>query len=423
MRHFLSSREFPGIIVYMELKTEKLKNSRVKFIIKADAADLAHAAEHAFAHVTSHTAVKGFRPGKAPKPLLVQNVGKGRILSELVDHALPELLVEASEKEKISIIEQPHYTLDKLCELKDDGSLADGTTLEFSAEADFAPDVTVGDYKKIKVKGAEPKAVSDKDVDETLERIADQRATYTEVKRAAKDGDRVELDFAGKRNGIPEGRLASKNYPLVIGSGTMIPGFEDEVKGKKADDTHTFEITFPADYHAKDLANQKVTFEVVIHKVEEKKLPDFDDAFAEDFGHKTIAELRDAIKTDIEMRNAQEAKGANESAVLDEFLKVVTVEAPQSLIERETDRQLESMRRQVMMSGMHFDHYLEHLKKTEEELREEFRPSAEKAVNIGLGLGEVVKAEGLDKEKDPGLAAIEKLVDIATGAPAVKKSA
>ncbi len=398
----------------MELKTEKLKNSRVKFIIKADAHDLAHAAEHAFAHVTARTAVKGFRPGKAPKPLLVQNVGKGRILSELVDHALPELLVEASEKEKISIIEQPHYTLDKLCDLNDDGSLADGTTLEFTAEADYAPEVKVGDYKKIKVKAEAPKAVADKDIQETLERIADQRATYTEVKRAAKEGDKVEIDFAGKRNGIPEERLASQNYPLVIGSGTMIPGFEDEVKGKKAGDTHTFEITFPADYHAKDLAGEKVVFEVTVHKVEEKKLPEFDDAFAKDFGHKTIAELKDAIKTDLEMRNAQQVKEANEAAVLDEFMKIVSVDAPQSLIERETDRQLDTMRRQVTAYGMHFDHYLEHMKKTEEQLREEFRPTAEKAVKIGLGLGEVVQAEKLDNEKDPGLAAIEKLVDIAT---------
>lgn len=398
----------------MELKTEKLKNSRVKFIIKADAKDLAHAAEHALEHTTARAAVKGFRPGKAPKPLLVQQVGKGRILSELVDHALPELLVEAAEKEKISIIEQPHYSLEKLCDMNDDGSLPDSTTLEFTAEADYAPDVTVGDYKKIKVKADEPKKVTDKDVDETLERIADQRATYTEVKRAAKEGDKVEIDFAGKRNGIPEDRLASKNYALVIGSGTMIPGFEDEVKGKKAGDTHTFEITFPADYHAKDLAGEKVMFEITVHKVEEKKLPDFDDVFAKDFGHKTIAELRDAITTDIQMRNAQEAKGANEAAVLDEFLKVVTVDAPQSLIEREIDRQVDTMRRQVTMYGMHFDHYLEHLKKTEEELREDFRASSEKAVKIGLGLGEVVKNEGLDNEKDPGLAAIEKLVDIAT---------
>ncbi len=399
----------------MESKVEKLKNSRVKFSIKANAKDLAHAAEHAFHHLTGNVTVKGFRPGKAPRPLLVQQVSKGRILSELVDHAIPELMQQAAEEHKITIIEMPAYTLDKLCELKEDGTLPGDTTLEFTAEADCAPDVKVGDYKKIKIKPAKQKEVTDKVIDEVISQLADRKAEYTKVDRVAKKGDRVEIDFAGKRGGIPEERLASKHYPVVLGSGSMIPGFEDELEGKKADDKFSFEITFPKDYHAKDLANQKVVFDIVVHLVEEKKLPEINDAFAESFGHKKLDELKKAIRDERELAFAQEVKQSDEEATLDAFLPLVTVDVPQSLVNHELDRQMDTLRQQTQMYGLQFDQYLEHLKKTEEELRDSMRESAEKAVTIGLGLGEVAKAEGLEKDQSPGYASIERLVEIARG--------
>lgn len=410
---FLIKGVILSILKPMESKVEKLKNSRAKFIIKANAKDLEHASEHAFHHLTANVAVKGFRPGKAPRPLLVQQVSKGRILSELVDHAIPEFLQQAAEEHKITVIEMPSYTLEKLCDLKDDGTLPEDTTLEFTAEADYAPDVKIGDYKKIKIKPAKQKEVTDKVVDEVLNQLADRKAEYTKVERATKKGDRVEIDFAGKRGGIPEDRLASKHYPVVIGSGTMIPGFEDELVGKKAGDKFSFEITFPKDYHAKDLADQKVVFDIIVHSVEEKKLPEINDKFAEEFGHKTLDELKKAIRDERELAFAQEAKQSDEEATLDAFMPLVKVEVPQSLVNHELDRQMQTLRQQTQMYGLQFDQYLEHLKKTEEELRESMRESAEKAVTIGLGLGEVAKGEGLEKKENPGYASIERLVEIA----------
>jgi trigger factor len=397
----------------MDSKLEKLPHSRIKVLITAKAGDLQHAAEHAFAHATGHVSVKGFRPGKAPKPMLVQAAGKGRILSELADHALPELLQQAVKEHKVTVIQSPSYSLEKVCELNDDGTVKEDTELVFSAEADIVPEVKVGDYKKLKIKPTEPEEVTDEVVNEILNQLADRKAEWNKVDRAAKKDDRVEIDFAGKRGGIPEDRLASTNYPIVIGSNMMIPGFEDELIGKKAGDSHTFEVTFPADYHAKDLANEKVVFTVKIHDVSEKKLPAMDDTFAKNFGHKTLDELKDAIKKEREFTFAGQAKEANEAAVLEEFLKLVTVDVPKSLVERELDRQIDMMRQQAQSMGLTFDNYLKHIKKTEEEMRDEMRPTAEKAVAIGLGLGEVVKGEEI-KDNDPGVAAIAKLVEIAT---------
>lgn len=401
----------------MESKVEKIKPSRVKFTITATAVELQHAAEHAFAHVTSHVAVKGFRPGKAPRPLLVQKVGKGHLLSELVDHALPELLDEASRNASLYIIEHPSYTIETLCELQDDGTPKEGTQLIFTAEADYAPEVEVGDYTKLKVTPAKVAEVTEETVDDILEELRDRRGQFKKVERASKKGDRMEIDFAGKRNGIPEERLASKHYPLILGSGTMIPGFEDALMGKKAGETVTFEVTFPKDYHAKDLANEKIVFEVVVHEVAEKELAELNDTFAEAFGHKTLAELRDAIKQEREFVFAEEAKDKNQETVLEAFLPLVAVEVPKSLLERELDRQVDIMREQAAQYGLNFAHYLQHLKKTEEELREELRPTAEKAVRIGLGLGKVAEREGLTKDKDTGYAAIERLLEIALKEP------
>ncbi|HEY1074199.1 MAG TPA: trigger factor [Patescibacteria group bacterium] len=405
----------------MQLTIEKLQNSRMKIIVKAPAADLAHAAEHALHHLSAQVAVKGFRPGKAPKPMIVAQLGKGRILSELVDHALPELLEEVVRKEKISLIEAPSYTLEKLCELNDDGTVKEDSTLEFTAEADYAPDVKVGDYTKIKIKPAKVAEVTDTEIDSVLTDLAERRATYDTVERAAKEGDRVEIDFAGKRNGIPEDRLASKHYPIVIGSKTMIPGFEDQLIGKKAGDAFSFEITFPKDYHAKDMAGEKVVFEVTVHEVHERKLPEINDDFAKEFEQESLDTLKAAIRQEREYSFGEEAKQADEAATLEEFLKLVEVDVPQSLVEREIDRQVEALKQQAAQFGLNFEQYLQHMKKTEEEIRKEMRESAEKAVKIGLGLGEVVEREGLEKDKNAGYVAIEKLVEIATAKTASKK--
>jgi trigger factor len=397
----------------MQSKIEKLPNSRIKISITADKEDLTHATKHAVEGLTAQVSVKGFRPGKAPKAMLIAQVGKGRILSEIVDHALPELLQQAAEKEKLTIIETPKYTLEKLCELDDDGTLKEGTRLTFLAEADVSPDVTVGDYKKIKAKLMEPKKVTDKTIDDVLNELAERRVDFKTVDRAAKEGDRVEIDFAGKRNGLPEERLASKNHPIVLGSKSMIPGFEDKLVGKKASDKLTFEIQFPADYHAKDLANEKVIFDVTIHTVSERNLPVIDDNFAKEFGQKSLDELKKAIWQEREFVFAEEAKEKNDATVLEAFLPLVKLEIPQSLVERELDRQLDVMRQQARSYGLSFEHYLEHMKKTEEQLRDELRPTAEKAVKIGLGLGEVVKGEKIESKENPGRMAIDCLVAIA----------
>lgn len=229
------------------------------------------------------------------------------------------------------------------------------------------------------------------------------------------------LSFSGKRNGIPENRLKSDDYPVILGSNVMIPGFEDQLIGKKAGSAHTFEITFPTDYHTKDLAGQKVIFDVKINEIAEQKLPALDVAFAKKFDHNSMDSLKKAIREEREFYAAERAKADTQTAVLEAFEKLVEVEIPKSLLEKETDRQIETIRTQITSQGLKFDSYLEHLKKTEEQLRDDIKPTASKAVRIGLGLGNVADKEGI-KDKDSGPKAIEKLVAMATDGKVVKKT-
>lgn len=398
----------------MQVNIEHLKHSRIKATIAAPASTMAKAADTVFEHLASHTALKGFRAGKAPRHMLASAIGSPRLLSGIMDEVLPEMLEKALSESSITIIEQPHYDIQTLPELDSEGRIKPDSELVFTAEADTLPTVTVGDYRKLKVKPAAPKQADDKTVKEVLNQLAEQQVSYRPVERAAKKDDRVEIDFTGKRNGLIEERMSSKHHPVVIGSEVMIPGFEDRLIGHKAGDSFSFEITFPKDYRAKDLAGSPAVFEVRVHEVAERIAPEVTDEFAKQFGQQSVSELKDAIKREQQESFEAEAKRETENKVIDDFLKLVKVDVPESLVRRELERQLDALRHQVSGYGLNFNDYLSHLKKTEEQLVEEMRPSAEKAVTVGLGLGEVVKREEIKSGDDAGAKAIEKLVEIAT---------
>lgn len=396
----------------MKTKIEHLKHSRIKATITLVPADMTQAAEDAYTNLSKHIAIKGFRPGKAPKQMNVASIGDGRLLGAILDDVLPMYLEQVINEEKCVIIDSPTYDVTKAPELDDEGLPT--SELEFTAEVDILPEVTVADYSKIKVKAEKAKEVTDKSIEEILGQLAESRSHFAPVDRAAKKDDRVEVDFVGKRNGLIEERLGSKRHPIIIGSNVMIPGFEDQLIGHKADDKFSFEIEFPKDYRSTDLAGQKAVFEITVYEVAEKHLPELDDKFAEQFGHKTLTVLKTAIGEEQKKDFEAEAKLETENKTVDEFIKLVKVDVPNSLVEREIDRQVSDMKKQIEAYGMKFADYLTHLKKSEEEIRTQMRPNAEKAVKIGLGLGEVVKREKIKQGESAGSEALAKLVEIAT---------
>lgn len=399
----------------MKTKIEKLPHSRVKMTITAEPFDLKPALIHALEHVTSRVTIKGFRPGKAPIGLRLACVGQEAVLRELIDHALPDFVASAAKKEKLTLIEMPRYTVEKLPSITDAGQLAAESRLVFTAEMDVAPSVAVGDYTKLKVKAIKPSEVTAKALDDMIADLARQGAPWAAMARPSQTGDRMTIAFVGKRNGLPDPRLKSDDYPIILGTNVMIPGFEAELLGKKAGDKTTFALSFPADYHTQDLAGQTATFEVEVKFVEDKIVPTLDDSFAKTFGHDSMKKLQAAVADERQRISEQQAKETTQKSVLDAFEKLVKVDLPRSLVERELDRHVAELKTRIESQGFSFERYVEHLKKTPEQLRGELRPVAAKAVTIGLGLGEVAKREEL-KGPDPGRAAIDRLVKLATRA-------
>lgn len=396
----------------MKSKLTKLPKSRVKIAIDVPAKDIKSLLTHVYEEFAQGLEITGFRKGKAPRALTMERIGLGRLSQEVLNHVLNTSYTDALKELKLIPVSQPAISVDSFS-ITPDGTSS--TDLKATIEVDVLPKVSLSGYKSIKVKPPEVQEIKDDDVTKVLEHLRRQKADLKTVDRVAKLDDWVDVSFKGMLAGVPLEKLASEHYPLVIGSKAMIPGFEDELVGMKKDGKKTFDIIFPKDYHAKDMAGKKVKFEVAIHEVKQVNLPELSDVFAKDFGHETLLALRAAIRHSLEQETTRKHQQTIESHAIEAALKKTKVDIPESLIETELDRIIERMQKDVEAQGMPLPIYLEKIKKTPADLRLDFKPQAEQNVSIGLMLGEVAKQEKLDTTaQDIAKQAVEKLVQYAT---------
>ena len=393
----------------MNIKRENLAGSKVKLTVSLPPEIMRGFFDIVYTKLAGRTEVKGFRSGKAPKNLTIMAIGENKLISEIIDLALQETYPKALKDENIIPIAPPKINIKKMADL-----VGDAAELEYEAEVEILPEVKVGDYKKIRIKkpasvtdGSKEKLEVKKDeLDQVMSHLQRQHATFKEIDRPAKEGDRVEIDFEGKERGVLLENLSSKNYPVILGSKVLIPEFEKKVEGMKKGEEKEFKIK---------LKDKNIDFKVKILDLKEVILPKLDDELAKKFQKDTMAELKKAVEEDIVKQKEVQEKQNQENQVVEELLKIVKTEIPQALIEQEANRMLENLKNRISMSGMPFEKYLEQIKKTEEELKKEFHPQAEKTVKIGLALGEIGKAEKMDlKEKDAGKKIMEKLISFAT---------
>lgn len=398
----------------MEIKRENLEKSKVKLTIRVSSPEMRNFFSRAYNKLAQNVEVKGFRPGTAPKSLTIAAIGENKLNSEILDIALQETYSQALRKENIIPVIQPKVNVKMLKDLT-----VDTAELEYEVEIEILPKVTLGDYKKIKIKKFGDKKnkdtdVKDDEVNQVLSYLQRQKATFTDITRPIKDGDRVEINFDGFERGVKLENLSSKNYPVILGSGTFLPDFEKNLIGLKKDDKKDFTI----DVLSQDKKSKKsVDFKVEVLQTQAVGLPELNNEFAKNFQKSSIDELKKAIRTDIISQKEIAAKRDLENKVLEELLKITKVELPEGLIEQEIDRQVNEVRSRTAMTGMTFEKYLESFKKTEAEFRQMLRPQAEKTIKIGLALGEIVKQESASwridpKNKDAGKKALEKLIEI-----------
>lgn len=398
----------------MEIKVEKLKQGKVKLVITLEPSEMIKHFNHAFEHIAPTVKLSGFRPGKAPKKLIESTVGISRILSESLDMAINEGYLKALKENKLSPVSSPSI---KINEYPNYGETAEeiGNPLEFEMEVAVFPDVTLGDYSKLKIDKPSKEEVKKEDIDKILDNLQKQKATFTEIDREAKNGDWAEVSFEGSLKGVRIDSMCSKNHPIVLGENSLIPGFEEQIVGMKKGEKKTFKIKFPKDYHAKEYAGKEAEFAVEITNLKEVKLPPVDDAFAADFGQKSADELIEAIEKNLALELDKKYQDELEGKVLDKILPLVKTEIADAMIDQEVGRIFTGYQEQLKKMNMDFDTYLKSIKKTAEEIQKEMRPTAEKNIKIGLMLGKIIEELKLDRDNpESGKKAVEYLVKTLT---------
>lgn len=375
----------------MTSTVKKLPKSQVEITIHVPYADYMKAQKAALEEIGKNIKVDGFRPGHIPEAMIREKVSEATIQGFAMEHLIPQSYSQAVKEHDLFVIAQPKVEVKT--PVKNEGD-----ELVYVATVSVMPEVKLGDYKKIKVKKAEVK-VSDKEVQETLDMLMSRFATWKDVERAAKEGDRAELDFEGfDQEGKAIPNTASKNHPVILGSKTMIPGFEEQVVGMKVGEEKEFDIEFPKDYHAKQMQGQKVKFKLKLGRLEEKEAQVLDEAMVEKIvGVKqSVEEFKKRIEDDLLEEMKRRAQSEVDNKVVAEIVKVTQTELPDSLVEDEIGLIKEERQRQIAQQGLSWEQYLTHLKKTEEDFANDHRKSAEERLLARLGVSEIIKQEKIE---------------------------
>ena len=372
----------------MELKnTEKQEHSVVALTIEITKAEFEAAKDKAFKKTGKNITVPGFRKGKAPRKMIEKLYGEGVFFEEAFNIIYPDAMEMAVEKSGIKPVGRADVDL---------GDPAEEGGLTIIAKVPVEPEVELGEYKGIEVE-KETVKVLQADVKAELNRMAQRNARTETVERKAKKNDTVDIDFEGFVDGVPFEGGKAEHHELTLGSGAFIPGFEDQLIGCKAGDEKDVVVTFPEEYHAKELAGKEATFKCKVHKVEETILPEIDDEFAKDVSEfDTLADLKKDIKARLTKTRQEESDRAFEDAAVDAAAKNMTVEIPACMIDEQVDRQMEQFGYQLQMQGMKMEDYAKMMGGNVDGLRQSLRPMAEQTVRTSLLLEAVAEAEKIE---------------------------
>lgn len=377
----------------MKTTVKHLSDTKVLLTITLGAEALQTAEQVALVKLSRDLKVPGFRKGKVPASVAAKHVNPMTLQEAVLDNALSKAVAEAFIAENLQALERPSVEVKKF---------VPGQEVEFTAEAEIVPPVKLGKYQKLKAKKTAVK-VNAKEIDDIIERMRQNFVEKKAVERAAKAGDEAVIDFVGKKDGAAFDGGTAKEYNLKLGEGQFIPGFEEGVIGHKAGDTFDLDLTFPKDYHAKELAGAKVVFSVTLHTVNELTLPELTDEFAAKCGPFTdVAELKADIKREITAQKEREAGEKLKDELVGELTDNSKVALPELLIEDQMRSIEHDMTQNLMYQGLTLEQYLSAQKFTNKDdwLKKEVRPAAEKRVKAGLVLAELSKELKIDISRD-----------------------
>lgn len=373
----------------MHTTRKDISGTKIELVITVDAEELASVKQATLQKMKSQVKAPGFRAGKAPLSVIEKQVDPSQLQGDVLQEAVNKHYQAVIEKDNIKVLSNPEVEITKFVPF---------TQLEFKAKVDVMPKVKLGDYKKIK-KTVSKVAVTDKEIKEVIDNLLQKSSKKQAVDRKAKNGDEVLIDFEGKdEKGELVAGASGKDYPLVLGSNSFIPGFEEGLIGLKKGDKKDVKLTFPKEYHAKQLAGTKITFSVDVKEVNEVVLPEPDDKFAVSLGpFETLVDLKKDIKTQLSEQKLSEEQNKVKDSIVEELVKKSSFEMPEVLITDQIAMLEHDFNQNLTYRGITLPEYLkqEGFKDADEWKAKELKPQAERRVSVGIILAEVADKEGL----------------------------
>lgn len=373
-----------------------LPKSKIEFEISVAWPEWGKHIEQAVADASQEIKISGFRPGKAPRNLVEQKVGKGKILSGAAHKAIEKSYVEFVTREKLEIIGHPNIEITQIEEEKD---------LKYKVTVAVLPTLKIKDqYKKDVSKvnqnfAKKDKSIKDSEIDLELEKLANGRAKLVTVRREAQKNDSVEIDFSVLMGRVPIENGTSKNHPLVLGKGVFIPGFEENIIGMKEGEEKTFELPFPESYHKKDLAGKPANFKVKVNLVQERQIPEINDEFAASLGKfSSLEDIKKNIREGLEHEKEHKDQEGRRTEIIEAIVNNSEVDLPDILVEKEIEKMLEEFEYQTQSMGMGLDGYLAKIGKNKDDLKKDWREQAVRRVISALAISQIAEAEDIKAE-------------------------
>lgn len=372
----------------MSLQVEKLEKNMAKLTIEVPAEEFDAAIKNAYNKNKNKFSIPGFRKGKAPLAMLEKMYGAGIFYEDAANEVIDASYPKAAEESKEEIVSTPEIKVTQI---------EKGKAFIYEATVALKPEVTLGEYKGVEVKKAEA-VVTDEDVENELTAARKKNGRLIDVEDGAiEDGDNTIIDFTGYIDDKTFDGGAGTDYPLVIGSHSFIEGFEDQLIGKKKGETCDVNVTFPAEYHADELAGKPAKFVVTIKEVKRNELPELNDEFASEVSDfDTLDEYKADIRKKLQEKREQDAKVENENNVIEKVVENAQMELPQPMVDTQAREMVENYARRLQSQGLNINDYMKYTGMTPEKLMEQMRPEAEKRIKTRLVLEKVVEVENVE---------------------------
>ena len=372
----------------MSLQVEKLEKNMAKLTIEASAEDFEKAIQKVYLKSRGRINIPGFRKGKAPRKLIEKMYGTGVFYEDAANDLIPTAYAEALKDCDLEIVSRPEINVTQI---------ESGKPFIFTAEVAVKPEVTLGEYKGVEVEKSDVE-VTDEDINKEVDKERENNSRTIDVDdRAVENGDIIKLDFDGSVDGVPFEGGKAENYTLTIGSGSFIPGFEDQLIGTKIGEEKDVTVTFPEDYHEKSLAGKEAVFKCKVNAITVKELPEADDEFASEVSEfETLAEYKEDIKKKLTEKKEKAARAKKEAQAIEKAVENATMEIPDAMIDTQVQSMMEDFARRMQSQGLSLEQYFQFTGMDVKKMHDQMKPEALKRIQNSLVLEAVAKAENIE---------------------------